>query len=231
MYADLETRCHFIERSFAYQEAELAEARKRLTEKVQQGNRYAGGELTKVKKRQRELADRKAEALAVVWREPELIVPGEATFLAHALVVPSSDPEDKMRYDADVEARAMQVARAYEEIEHGASVQDVSTATGALKASLEAWPGFDLLSCRPSGEKIAIEVKGRAATGDVELSENEFVKACNLRERYWLYVVFECAKDAPRLCRIQDPFGKVIYRTKQRVIISDDEIFAAAELE
>jgi len=32
---------------------------------------------------------------------------------------------------------------------------------------------------------IAIEVKGRATIGDVELSENEYTKACNLRDRYW----------------------------------------------
>jgi hypothetical protein len=230
LHADIPARINFIERSFTYQEAELAEARKRLVEKVNNGNMYASGELAKVKKRQKELAARKAEALAVVRREPELIVPGEVKFLAHALVVPSSDPEDRLRYDADVEARAMQVARAYEEA-LGATVHDVSTAAGALAVGLEEWPGFDLWSHRPSGEKIAIEVKGRAGTGDVELSENEFVKACNLRDRYWLYVAFECAKSSPMLKRIQDPFGKLIYREKKRVIIDEWAIFATAEVE
>ncbi len=226
--SDLPSRINFIERSFTYQEAELAEMRKRLSDKVRNGDVHASGELTKVKNRQKELSKRKAEAIAVVQREPELIEPGEVTFLAHALVVPSSDPEDRLRYDADVEARAVQVATAYEEA-LGATVQNVSTSARALAADLEEWPGFDLLSHRLSGEKIAIEVKGRAGIGDVELSENEFVKACNLRERYWLYVVFECAKASPRLWRIQDPFGKLIYREKKRVIISDDDIFAAAE--
>ncbi len=186
--------------------------------------------MTKVKKRQRELEQRKEETLAVITREPELIAPGDVTFLAHALVVPSSDPEDKMRYDADIEARAVQVAIAFEEA-LGASVQDVSKAEQAVAAGLEEWPGFDLLSTRPNGEKIAIEVKGRAASGDVELSENEFVKACNLRERYWLYVVYECAKASPRLWRIQDPFKKLIYREKKRVIVAEDSIFAAAEMD
>ncbi len=125
----------------------------------------------------------------------------------------------------------MQVARIYEEEHHDATVLDVSTAAGALAAGLEEWPGFDLLSHRPLGERMAIEVKGRAGIGDVELSENEFVKACNLRDRYWLYVVFDCAKTTPMLRRIQDPFGKLIYHEKKRVIIDEEAIFAVAEAE
>ena len=38
--------------------------------------------------------------MEVIEREPTLIVPGEITFLAHALAVPSSDTEDRVRYDA-----------------------------------------------------------------------------------------------------------------------------------
>ena len=35
------------------------------------------------------------------------------------------------------------------------------------------------------------------ATGHVEMSENEWAKACNLRDEYWLYVVFDCATPHP----------------------------------
>ncbi len=38
-----------------------------------------------------------------------------------------------------------------------------------------------LLPIRPGGEKRAIEVKGRAAVGEVEVSAEEWAKACNLR--------------------------------------------------
>src|SRR5260370_24284089 len=107
-------------------------------------------------------------------------------------------------------------------------VYDVSTARRALLEGLEAWPGFDLRSRRPTGEQLAIEVKGRAAIGDVELTENEYIKACNLRDRYWLYVVFECAKASPRLLRVQDPFGKLVVRAKGSVIVGEGQIFAAA---
>jgi superfamily II DNA or RNA helicase/DNA-binding XRE family transcriptional regulator len=226
----LPDRENFIEHGFTYQAAELAQARSRLTDKANAGDSRAKGELTKIKARQKSLQARKTGALAVLHREPELVVPGEVTFLAHALVVPSSDPEDQKRYDAGVEAIAMQWARAFEEA-IGATVHNVSTAEQALDAGLEAWPGFDLRSRRPSGEELAIEVKGRAGTGNVELTENEYIKACNLRDRYWLYVVFECAKASPRLLRVQDPFGKLIVRAKGSVIIGEGQIFAAAESE
>ncbi len=218
----------FIENGFTYQAAELAQARTRQTEKTRTEDSRAKGELTRIKARQKGLLASKNEALTVLRREPELIVPGDIAFLAHALVVPSSDPEDRQRYDANVEAIAMQWARAYEET-LGAIVYDVSTSERALLAGLEAWPGFDLHSHRPSGEHLAIEVKGRASIGDVELTENEYIKACNLRDRYWLYVVYECAKSAPRLLRVQDPFGKLIVRAKGSVIVGEGQIFAAAE--
>ncbi len=127
----------FLENGFTYQTAELAQARARQTEKARTGDARARGELTRIKARQKSLQARKDEALAVLRREPELIVPGEITFLAHALVVPSSDPEDKQRYDANVEAIAMQWVRAYEET-LGAMVRDVSTAERALSAGLES---------------------------------------------------------------------------------------------
>ncbi|MBE3561835.1 MAG: DUF3883 domain-containing protein [Ktedonobacteraceae bacterium] len=224
----LAERERFIEHGFTYQAAELAQIRSRLTERANNGDSYARGELTKIKARQKELQAKKAEALAVVRREPELIVPGAVTFLAHALVLPSDDAEEQRRFDAEVEATAVRWARAFEEA-LGASVRDVSTPHGALAAGLSEWPGFDLLSRRPTGEELAIEVKGRAGIGQIEMSENEYIRACNLRDRYWLYVVFECAKSVPRLLRIQDPFGKLIVRAKGSVIIDDRDIFMAAE--
>ena len=75
----------------------------------------------------------------------------------------------------------------------------------ARRAGLGDWPGFDLLSEGPAGGRRAIEVKGRAGTGDIELSENEWAKACNLRDGYWLYVVYDCATARPRLVRARDP--------------------------
>ena len=229
LFKDMTDRLEFVERSFSYQAADLAELRRKQKEKADAGDIRAKGEVTRVKQRQKELAARKEEARQVIEREPMLIVPGEITFLAHALAVPSSDPEDLMRYAANVEAVAVQEARTYEE-SLGATVLDVSTAERALAAGLGAWPGFDLLSLRPSGERVAIEVKGRAEFGSVELTENEYIQACQQQDHYWLYAVFEYAKPRPRLCRVQNPFRKLIFNEKKRFVIQDGAIFAAEEL-
>jgi superfamily II DNA or RNA helicase len=226
----LAERAEFISKGYDYQEAELAAARARYMDKARGGDARAKGELTKVKERQRRLSDIRQEALAVLRREPELIAPGEITFLAHALIRPSDDPLDRKRRDDEIEATAMCVARAWEEAE-GAVVRDVSTPELARAANQADYPGFDLLSARSGSEVRAIEVKGRAGIGDVELTENEWAKACNLRGQYWLYVVYDCAGAHPRLLRIQDPFGRLLARAKGGVIIDQKEISECSEMD
>jgi hypothetical protein len=65
--------------------------------------------------------------------------------------------------------------------------------------------------------------------GKIELSENEWVKACSQRDRDWLYVVFDCGTPHPRLLRVRDPFGTLIIKTKGGMVIDDRLRFAAAE--
>jgi hypothetical protein len=227
MLETLPERADFLRKGYDYQEAELAEARKRLRDQAREGNTRAKAELNKVKARQRALADRRRATLAALEREPELIAAGEVTFLAHALVIPSDDPEDRKRYDRDVELKAVQQAWAYEEA-RGAVVTDVSTPSLALAAGLEDHPGYDLLSRRPDGEVCLIEVKGRAMIGDVELSENEWIKACTHQENYWLYVVYHCATPQPQLHRVCNPAHKKIGRPRGGWIIDEGEVLAAA---
>ena len=121
----------------------------------------------------------------------------------------------------------MRVAVAYEEAQ-GATVKDVSIKERAMAAGLVEYPGFDLLSRRPDGEERAIEVKGRAAVGDVDVSENEWAKACNLREKYWLYVVFDCASSQPRLIRIRDPWLKLLAKVRG-FVLNEQEIITNGE--
>jgi SNF2 family DNA or RNA helicase len=227
---DLPVRLDFVTRGYDCQQVELAAARTRLVDRVEHGDARARTELERVKKRQQALKARREQALAALRRELELIEPGEVAFVAHTLVVPSDDPEDRRRHDEDVEALAVRLAGAFEQ-EAGAVVQDVSTPPLALAAGLTPNPGFDLLATRRGGERLAIEVKGRAGTGEVELTENEWVQACNHRHRYWLYVVFDCATPCPRLVRVQDPFGKLLVRARTRVVIAASEILDAAERE
>ena len=218
----------FIRRGFDYQEADLATARIKHNEKARTGNRKAIKALEDVKRQQKLLGKRKEQALHILNREPQLIFPGEIKFIAHALVVPSSDPADLEQHDVNVEMAAMKVAQAFEEA-GGAKVIDVHTPELARSAGLQDNPGFDLLSIRPGNEKRAIEVKGRAKTGDVEVSANEWAKACNLRDRYWLYAVYDCATSTPWLHRVQDPFGKILAKSKGSVLVSQNSIFQAAE--
>ena len=155
---------------------------------------------------------------------------GEFEFLAHALVVPARDPEIVEQFDAQVERVAMEVATSFEE-SRGARVQDVSRPETARRAGLPDWPGFDILSVGPGGTGRSIEVKGRARAGAVEITDNEWAAACNLRSDYWLYVVFDCATSHPRLVRVRDPFGKLLAnsRTSNSYTVNAEALYGAAE--
>jgi len=218
----------FIRKGYAYQEAELATARAKQSEKARAGNKRAQAELNRIKEQQRDLSRRRELAITILHREPELIAPTPIRFIAHALVVPSTDPIDREQHDANVERVAMDLAWAWEESE-GAVVKDVHKPDLAVAAGLPPHPGFDLLSIRPNGERRGIEVKGRAATGEVEMEDNEWARACNMREDYWLYTVFDCASPNPRLLRVQDPFTKLLVKAKGAVRISAREITAVSE--
>ncbi len=228
----LPEREQFIRRGFDFQEAELAAARVKQSEKSRSGNAAALKALKEIKEQQRSLAQRRAAALATIRREPELIAAGNLTLLSHAIIVPSSSPDDLERHDAEVEKVAMDFARAFEEAA-GAVVKDVHTPPLARAAGMTDNPGFDLLSIYPEGDlrgRRAIEVKGRANTGDVEVSSNEWARAANLRDGYWLYAVYDCATPAPRLVRVQDPFGNLLARAMGSMLISAAQITSVAEV-
>ena len=218
-FDNLPSRVESVNRGFDFQAAELAAARSRFSQLARDGDRDAGAELGVIKDRQRRLTVSRNRRLDALRSEPECIRVGEVEILAHALVVPVQDAEALERYDADVEAIAVEVATGYEE-NLGAEVTDVSKPELARRAGLTDWPGFDLKSRHPADadgtvEERAIEVKGRAGSGNVHVSENEWARACNLREDYWLYVVYDCATPRPRLVRVQDPFAKLLVRSRE----------------
>ena len=70
---------------------------------------------------------------------------------------------------------------------------------------------------------------GRRGVGDIQMSANEWVRSANLRGKYWLYVVYDCASAHPRLLRIQDPIGKLAAKERGGVIIDEKAVFEAAE--
>jgi len=201
----------FVIRGCDFQEAELAAARAKLAPRARTGNAGAAAELSRIKTQQRELSARRERTLAVIRREPELLVPGDVRFIAHALVVPSTEAADRERLDANIEQIAMEHIKA-SETACGATIRFVHTPALARAAGLPENPGFDILSIRPNGERRCIEAKGRAGTGEIEVTDNEWARACNLREKYWLYVVYHCATPTPQVVRVQDPFSKLLVR-------------------
>jgi hypothetical protein len=218
----------FIIKGFRFQEAELLLKRNKIKKKIERGNKDIQLELENIKQLQSSLNIKQRSQLKKIHREFDLINPGKINFIAHALVIPSNDPEDKKKYDKKIEDIAVRIAWGFEE-SHGGNVKDVSTPTKAKKVGFDDWPGFDLLSKYKNKEDKYIEVKGRARIGEVELSENEWAKACIHHEKYWLYVVFNCATSNPELKRINDPFLNILVRAKGGVIIDQKEIFKSAE--
>jgi superfamily II DNA or RNA helicase len=111
--------------------------------------------------------------------------------------------EDEAQADlrfAAIERIAVQAAIAFEEA-RGCKVESVESDTR----------GFDLISRRmvsdTSRERIEtrfIEVKGRAAVGEIALTANEYKTAQRLGDDYWLYVAFNCASQ-PQVTLIQNP--------------------------
>ena len=227
----LPERRRWIARGYDHKTAELIARRRRVSGEAREGDADAQAELAAVREEQRRLVAEKRRGLALLEAEASLIEPGDTAMIAHALVVPTDDPEERQRHNVEVEAIAMDLARAHEEAA-GAVVRDVSRPVLARREGLGDWPGFDLRSLRPAGAQgpavdRAIEVKGRARSGAVEVSENEWAAACNLRDRYWLYVVFDCGTPRPRLVKVRDPFGRLLARAKGSVVITESEILSA----
>ena len=225
---DLPSRLELVNRAFGFRTADLAAERSRLAEKVRGGDSQAEEELSSIKTLQRGLSESRDRHLTRLKDEVNQIQEGEVRFLVHALIVPSQEPEQAKRYDAEVEKIAVKIATAHEE-SCGAEVKDVSRPGLARRAGLNDWPGFDLLSIRPGNERRSIEVKGRAGVGEIDISENEWARACILQQEYWLYVVFDCASTRPRLIRVRDPFHNLLVKAKGGVVIPSDEVISAAE--
>ncbi len=227
---DLPARQAYISRGYDFQAAELAARRANLVADLRAGDQNARRELDRVKERQRSLNAARRRRLAELEAEADNVRAGEFEFLAHALVVPARDPEIVEQFDVQVERVAMEVATSFEE-SRGAHVQDVSRPEMARRAGLPDWPGFDILSVDYGSEDRNIEVKGRARAGAVEITDNEWAAACNLRGDYWLYVVFDCATSHPRLVRVRDPFGKLLAnsRASNSYAVNAEALYGAAE--
>ncbi|MGQ9730940.1 MAG: helicase-related protein [Candidatus Zipacnadales bacterium] len=139
-------------------------------------------------------------------RQETALSPTEPRILGVVRVVPQPSARTDMRTDPEVEAIAISMAMAYER-QHGRRPEDVSSQNlGYDIRSLTPGPSPNALGeggWRGEGLRY-IEVKGRAESGPIALTPNEWLMAHRLGKDYWLYVVEHC-RTQPRLYTIQDP--------------------------
>jgi len=220
MRAESEARMEDLARGFDLRAAQLAEQRAEFARKVREGDTNVQPRLAEVKENQAKLQEERAALLLREQRRADLL---EIIFFDRVgigLVIPDDSPETMEGYDRNIEAIAVRIARNFEVDRYNARVIDVSAPHLAK--------GYDLESHRTNGEIIAIEVKGRAGRGPVHLTENEWPTAINVRDRYWLFVVVDCAK-LPVLFRVQDPAYKLSVKSRQGFTVNFGDILREAE--
>ena len=159
--------------------------------------------------------------------EPSLVVAGDVGLLAHALVLPTghaggTTPQSR---------KSPCALRTRTKKRPGQRPTTFRGPSRVRRAALGDWPGFDPLPVSPARIRRALEVKGRVRTGDIELSENESAEACNPRDGYELYAVYDCATPRPRLVRVRDPFRKLLAKGREISVFSQPlwSVRAAAE--
>ena len=213
---------------FDLRSAELGNRRRELRGKAEPDEAALG----EIRGEQAAVAAGRAAALRELAEAPDRILPGEARLLAHALVIPAPDSAEVERYRESVEEMAVRIASEWER-ERGGHLQDVSKPEKARAVGLPDWPGFDLLSIRPDGEKRHIEVKGRTGQGSVGIEANEWKQAFHLGAGYWLYVVLDCGTPNPTLVRVRDPARRLLasHRISEAFSISAGVLRRAAETE
>lgn len=108
----------------------------------------------------------------------------------------------EMRNDPEVEAIAMQWVLDYER-QRGWEPQDISKDHDGSGFDIRSVGQADLETGKSPVRRI--EVKGRAQLHQkVSLTVNEWRKAQQLGEFYWLYVVWGCKTSDPQLLMIQN---------------------------
>jgi superfamily II DNA or RNA helicase len=141
-------------------------------------------------------------------------------FLGAVRVLPAAGAGE-MASDPEVERVAMQKVMAYER-QQGRLPEDVSTQN----------LGFDIRSNGTEGQRWYIEVKGRAGSGSVALTQNEWFKAQRFQDEYFLYVVLNASR-SPELYRIQNP-AAVLQPDEQmevRYLVSVGDILSKGKVE
>lgn len=207
--------------AFNLRRAELFRQRRLLKESVAKGVPAAATKLKRCETELGQLDEQSRLAEAELRTEVDRLRLSAPVLYAQALVLPL--PADVTEEDETVDAEQVALEEVIEREEAlGAVIDDVSAPH--RKA------GFDLKIMRPDGEMRYVEVKGRSRTQAIEMTANEWAQAANHRDRYWLYVVYDCAT-VPTLYRVRDPFGQLLATATGSVSINASQVKAAAAVE
>jgi len=212
----LPERVSQLRAAYNLRRAELLQQRRILKEGVAKKVPAAKSKLRRCEAELEAIEKRSRQAEADLRLSVERLYLGTPTIYAQALVLPL--PPNQASPDVQSEKVAIAEVMRREEAE-GSTIEDVSNPQ--LKA------GFDLKVTGADGEMRYVEVKGRRTEGAVEMTVNEYIQAGNHRDRYWLYVVYNCAT-VPTLYRIPDPFGRLIAKQTGAVRINTSQIKAAS---
>ena len=199
---DAERRRHYLDTAFTQVIVDLQSQISGLQAQLLRGETRVQDKIQQKQTRIDELIRKKHERLAGLERMMQLS-PKAPEILGCAYVVPLTQQEFEsnfgMRRDDEVEAIAMAEAIRYEQSQDW-TPHDVSADNA----------GYDIRSISPDGLKRYIEVKGRAESGGIMLSENEMNRLGQLGDAAWLYIVVHC-KSKPQLHRIQNPAKRLTF--------------------
>ena len=157
--------------------------------------------LVKSTTEQKERYEDEKEKLEQACQREVTLIRKPPTFAGVIRVQPATDgsqldilPPNK----SEIEQIGMQHAICYEEAQ-GHTVTDVSAEN----------LGFDLRSKTPDSKVRCIEVKARADRAPVVLTANEWFRAKQLKDDYFLYVVLNAATTQPESYILQNPASQI----------------------
>ena len=158
------------------------------------------------KKEKKEEYERALDELKKQIQKEKSLTMSMPRFVGIIRVKPPEEIGRTMRSDAEIERIGMEVSMEHE-IKNGRTPEDVSAEN----------LGFDVRSMDKDGKVRYIEVKARAETGAIALTQNEWFKARRFKDDYYLYVVMNAA-GKPQLHIIQNPAENLAIEEKVEVV-------------
>ena len=157
--------------------------------------------VTQNKEERKRHYEEEKEKLEEVCQQEATLARKPPTFAGAIRVIPATevDDTDTQPYNkSEIERIGMESATHHEE-KQGHVVEDISAEN----------LGFDLRSKTPDGKVRCIEVKARADRAPIVLTSNEWFRAKQLKDDYFLYVVLNAATTQPESYILQNPANQI----------------------